>query len=143
MTLHLKWAQEERDMCSRWIRTLGLALAASCAAADAAADPDDKGFSAHDRAAIVAYYGEPQTRHPGRGRGAAHARKPLPPGIARNLARGKPLPPGLVTRPVPRELLHRIHVPRGCEVVWVDGRVLLVELATRLVRDVIEDVVYR
>lgn len=30
---------------------------------------------------------------------------PLPPGIAKNVARGKPLPPGIAKRAVPRDLL--------------------------------------
>jgi hypothetical protein len=31
--------------------------------------------------------------------------KPLPPGIAKNLARGKPMPPGIAKRAVPKEVL--------------------------------------
>jgi hypothetical protein len=31
--------------------------------------------------------------------------EPLPPGIAKNLARGKPLPPGIAKRAVPAELV--------------------------------------
>jgi hypothetical protein len=38
-------------------------------------------------------------------KGGKKGAKPLPPGIAKNLARGKPLPPGIAKRTLPRELI--------------------------------------
>jgi hypothetical protein len=68
--------------------------------------------------------------------------KGLPPGIARNLARGKPLPPGIAKQYLPDELIRALPPVRsGYERVVVDGRVLLVEVATQIVRDVLYDIV--
>jgi hypothetical protein len=61
----------------------------------------------------------------------------LPPGVARNLARGKPLPPGIAKRYPPRELLRRLPDYPGCEVVIVDDDVLLVAAATGIILDVV------
>jgi hypothetical protein len=44
----------------------------------------------------------------------------LPPGIQRNLARGKPLPPGIAKRSAPTELVSLVRVREGCELV--EGR---------------------
>src|SRR3546814_12845124 len=45
----------------------------------------------------------------------------LPPGIRKNLARGKPLPPGIATKMVPGSLLGRL--PRHPGYEWrIDGR---------------------
>lgn len=75
----------------------------------------------------------------GRGRG-----KSLPPGIAKNLARGKPLPPGIAKQALPVGLVDRLPpVRRGYERVMVDGKVLLVEIATQIVHDVLTDVLLR
>lgn len=65
----------------------------------------------------------------------------LPPGIRKRLARGKPLPPGIAKRALPADLLSRIRVPRGYEVVEVGMDVLLVEVATHVVHDILRDVV--
>lgn len=73
--------------------------------------------------------------------GKAKGRKSLPPGIAKNLRRGKPLPPGIARRGLPADLLAQLPPPpRGYERVVVDGRVLLVEIATRVVHDILSDV---
>jgi len=73
----------------------------------------------------------------------SHARgvEALPPGIRKRLARGKPLPPGIAKRALPSSLLSLIRVPRGYEVVEVGADVLLVEVATRVVHDILKDVV--
>ena len=62
----------------------------------------------------------------------------LPPGIQRNLERGKPLPPGIAKRfdgPIAHEL------PRypGYEWERVGADVVLIEAATRVVVDVLVD----
>jgi len=68
----------------------------------------------------------------------------LPPGIAKNLARGKPLPPGIARQGLPDELRHALPAPpSGYERVVVDGKVLLVEIATRVIHDILVDSVLR
>lgn len=65
----------------------------------------------------------------------------LPPGIRKRLARGKPLPPGIAKRFLPGDLRSRLEIPRGYEVIEVGLDVLLVEVATNVVHDVLMDVV--
>ena len=66
----------------------------------------------------------------------------LPPGIAKNLKRGKPLPPGIAKQQLPADLVAALPpVPRGYERVILDGRVVLVEIATQVIRDVLTDLV--
>lgn len=84
----------------------------------------------------------------GNGHGKGHGRKggrdALPPGIAKNLARGKPLPPGIAMQRLPAELTAQLPPPpEGCERIVVDGKVLLVDIATRVVHDILVDAVYR
>lgn len=70
--------------------------------------------------------------------------KGLPPGISKNLARGKPLPPGISMQQLPGELSAALPpAPRGYERGIVDGKVLLVEIATQIVHDVLSDAVLR
>ena len=72
-----------------------------------------------------------------------HAGRGLPPGIAKNLARGKALPPGIAKQSLPADLVRRLpDVPDGHERIIVDGKVLLVEVATQVVRDILTDIVY-
>ena len=76
----------------------------------------------------------------GNSRGRKHG---LPPGIAKNLRRGKPLPPGIAKQYFPQDLLARL--PRagdGLEYVVVAGKLLLVEVATQMVREVLLDAVF-
>ena len=65
----------------------------------------------------------------------------LPPGIRRNLERGKPLPPGIAKQVLPAELSSRITVPDRFEIVEVGLDVLLVEVATGIIHDVLMDVI--
>jgi len=68
--------------------------------------------------------------------------KGLPPGIAKNLARGKPLPPGIAKRYLPTDLnLQLPPPPKGFERTIVDGKILLIEIATRVVHDILTDVI--
>lgn len=72
-----------------------------------------------------------------------HAGRGLPPGIAKNLARGKALPPGIAKQSLPPELLRRLpDAPDGHERIIVDGKVLLIEMTTQVVRDILTDVVF-
>lgn len=61
----------------------------------------------------------------------------LPPGIAKNLARGKPLPPGIAKRALPSALHGRLPTYPGHEVVIVDRDVFLVNVATQIVVDIL------
>ena len=92
-----------------------------------------------DHAAIVHAYYDGQNGRPGNGRG----RSGLPPGIEKNLARGKPLPPGIAKQYLPSAVLVRLPtVPRGMEYVVVAGKLLLVEIATQMVREVLIEAVF-
>jgi hypothetical protein len=88
-------------------------------------------LSADMRSQIQDYY----TAHP------VSSAEALPPGIRRNLARGKPLPPGIAKRMAPPELTSRVRVRDGFELVEVGFDVFLVEVATNVVHDVLMDVV--
>jgi hypothetical protein len=61
----------------------------------------------------------------------------LPPGIAKNLARGKPLPPGIAKRALPGGLQTRLPAYPGHEVIIVDRDVILVDIATRVIVDIL------
>lgn len=68
--------------------------------------------------------------------------KNLPPGIARNLQRGKPLPPGIAKQVLPPALATRLpKTPDGYERIIVAGKILLVEVATQVVHDILTDIV--
>lgn len=62
----------------------------------------------------------------------------LPPGIARNLARGKPLPPGIAKRYLPSPLLAQLPRRDGYEYLIVGGSIILAEAATGLIVDILE-----
>ena len=100
-------------------------------------------FTRHEIKVIRAYY-----RSHSDSAGASDRRaskktgKGLPPGIARNLARGKPLPPGIAKKALPDDLEYRLPpVADGYERIIVDGKILLVELATQIVRDILTEAV--
>ncbi len=85
-------------------------------------------------------YGNPTAAH---GKGEKKS-KGLPPGISKNLARGKPLPPGIAKQHLPESLRSALPTPRaGYERIIVDGKVLLVEIATQVIHDMLEDVILR
>jgi hypothetical protein len=95
------------------------------------------GFSMRDREIIRDYY-------------ARHRSKPLPPGLAKRdrlppglekqLRKGGELPPGLRGRGLPRELERRLSpLPDGYARVVVGGRIVLQDADTRVVVDIIQD----
>ena len=98
-------------------------------------------FSSDEVRIIRAYYESHQVKPmPGRKKG----RGGLPPGIAKNLARGKSLPPGIAKQVLPGDLSGRLPpVHDGYERIVVDGKVLLVEIATQVVRDILTDAILR
>jgi len=74
--------------------------------------------------------------------GGKKRNKALPPGIAKNLARGKPLPPGIAKRALPNDLLVQLPpVADGYERIAVAGKILLVDIATQVVHDILVDVI--
>ncbi len=73
-------------------------------------------FTAGERDVIVKYY----AAHP-------YAAKPLPPGIAKNLARGKPLPPGIAKRALPAALLAQLPRRGGFEITVFGDRIVMLQ----------------
>ena len=65
--------------------------------------------------------------------------KPLPPGIAKNLARGKQIPPGLRRNRLPDDLLVRLPRHDGHEWILANDVVLLVDVRG-VVRDILRNV---
>lgn len=98
------------------------------------AGPVSVTLSAEQTAAVRAWYGQSASGN-GRGRGGG-----LPPGIARNLERGKPLPPGIAKQYLPQNVLVQLPPPgTGFEYIVVAGKLLLVEAATQIVRQILLD----
>ncbi len=64
----------------------------------------------------------------------------LPPGIRKNLARGKPLPPGLAKKSVPAAMLAELPQHQGYEWQVVGTDMVLVSIATAVITDVLIDV---
>ncbi len=85
-------------------------------------------FTATERQILLQYY-------------AAHPYRAtrLPPGIAKNLARGKPLPPGIAKRALPAALLVQLPRRTGVEITIFGDRIVLLE-ASGVVVDVLENV---
>ena len=99
-------------------------------------------FSDEEVRIIGAWY-EDHGRKASQG-GGKKKHKGLPPGIAKNLSRGKSLPPGIAKHHLPDGLVHELPAPpRGFERVIVDGKVLLVEIATQVIHDILSDIVLR
>ena len=66
--------------------------------------------------------------------------KPLPPGIAKKIARGGTLPPGIAKRYLPQNLLVQLPPRPGYRWVVVDNDVVLIAAATELIVDILADV---
>ena len=124
---------------------LVLALLLGCAVQSTAGGVSAQVVFADDEIAIIlGYYHDSKDQHKGNGHGNANGKghKSLPPGIAKNLQRGKPLPPGIAKQSLPSGLIAMLpDAPRGYERIIVDGKVLLVEIATQVIHDVLEDIV--
>jgi hypothetical protein len=100
-------------------------------------------FSPKEVAIIRDYYTHAQ-QDAGRGKAGKQKQQGLPPGVAKNLERGKALPPGIAKQQLPGDLSRRLPPVRdGYERILVDGRVLLVEIATQIIHDVLMDAVFR
>lgn len=64
----------------------------------------------------------------------------LPPGIAKNLARGKPLPPGIAKKTVPASMLGQLPSYPGYEWRVVGDDLVLIALSTAIVTSIINGV---
>jgi len=115
-------------------------LSMPLASASAATIGVEVTFSHDEAATIRAYFDDERYKSSNKGKGP----KSLPPGIAKNLARGKTLPPGIAKQALPGNLLRMLPpAPNGFERISVSGKVLLVEIATQVIHDVLEDVILR
>jgi hypothetical protein len=65
----------------------------------------------------------------------------LPPGIRKNLARGKPLPPGIAKKVLPPTLEGMLPIREAYRRVAVGADVILIEIATGLIVDILADVI--
>ncbi|MFC4351471.1 anti-virulence regulator CigR family protein [Fodinicurvata halophila] len=88
----------------------------------------DAAFTALEVALIRDYFGE-----------NGYRTQSLPPGIAKNLARGKPLPPGIAKQAIPGDLRSRLPGRQGYERIVVGNDVLLVTAATGIIVDILRD----
>ena len=66
--------------------------------------------------------------------------KTLPPGIAKNLARGKPLPPGIAKKAVATPMLHELPAYPDYEWKRCGADLVLVQIATQVVAEVLADI---
>ena len=98
-------------------------------------------FSDDEIKIIRAYYAQNGSAS-GKGK-HKNKHKSLPPGIAKNLRRGKPLPPGIAKQTLPHDLQRQLPAPPvGYERIIVGGKLLLVELGTQIVHDVLMDIAF-
>ena len=119
------------------IMLIGVFAAFSLPSAEAADAGISVTFSDAEVRIITAWYDD----HGAQKRGKAK-RGGLPPGIAKNLARGKSLPPGIAKQHLPQELQRALPAaPAGYDRIIVDGKILLVEVATQVIHDVLMDAV--
>jgi hypothetical protein len=95
-------------------------------------------FTDGEATIIRAYYRDQAA--PGNGKNKNH--RGLPPGIAKNLQRGKSLPPGIAKQALPAGLNNLLpSPPDGFERIVLSGKVLLVEIATQVIHDVLDDMI--
>jgi hypothetical protein len=119
---------------------LGLLLA--CSTNSAAAELSvHVVFGSNEIAIINDYYSDHDKQHKNKNH-KDKGKNSLPPGIAKNLQRGKPLPPGIAKQSLPAGLLVSLPAaPKGYERIIVGGKVLLVEIATQVIHDILEDII--
>jgi hypothetical protein len=66
--------------------------------------------------------------------------KPLPPGIAKKLARGGSMPPGIAKRYFPADLTGQLPPRPGQSWVVVGTDILLISISTNVILDVLHDI---
>ena len=125
------------------IRSQALALVAASLAVAVPAAADLAVVFSKDEVAIIHDYYAQHHDDAGKGQQKRQKSKPLPRGIAKNLARGKPLPPGIAKQQLPNDLIQRLPPVRaGYERVIVDGQLVLVAIATQVIADVLADAIF-
>ena len=72
-------------------------------------------------------------------RASGHKPKPLPPGIAKNLARGKKVPPGIMRTRLPNDLVEKLPARDGYEWAIANDVVLLIDVSG-IVRDIVRGI---
>lgn len=110
------------------VAALALVALAPAAAAQNQRNQAASGFTSAERDAIAAYF-----------RAHSYEARSLPPGIARNLERGKALPPGIAKRQLPASLQEQLPVREGFEITIFGDRIVLLE-ASGLVVDILEGI---
>ena len=97
-------------------------------------------FVESDKAAIRDYFRRASSGASGLPPGLAK-RQQLPPGLQKQVREKGTLPPGLQKRLLPGELEGRLsRLPPGYERVIVGADVVIVEIATRVILDILRDV---
>jgi len=66
--------------------------------------------------------------------------KPLPPGVAKKIARGGTLPPGIAMRSFPADLSRQLPSRPGEEWLVIGNDIVLVKVSTKTIVDVLKDV---
>jgi len=131
-------------MRSLLIAIVSMFVALSAALASAGEFGVSVVFTDNEISVIRAYYRDHTANNSNKGKGNGKGGQSLPPGIAKNLQKGKPLPPGIAKQVLPTSLIDLLPPPpRGYERVAIDGKVLLVEIATQVIHDVLEDLILR
>jgi Ni/Co efflux regulator RcnB len=125
-------------------------------AADVAKDVVSAGVKASfdelERQMIYKYFGEHKeyvqvqeheyAHEGGSGKNDKHKKKGLPPGIAKKLERGGTMPPGIAKQVLPVSLEKKLPPPpQGYERTIVGNDVLLVQIDTGRIADIITDAV--
>jgi hypothetical protein len=86
-------------------------------------------ITAIERQTIFTYFQQHQASYAGV--------KPLPPGIAKKIARGGTLPPGIAKRYLPNDLIAQLPARPGQQWLIVGTDVLLVQAGTSLILDLL------
>jgi len=86
-------------------------------------------ITAYERSTILGYVQNHQASFSGM--------QPLPPGIAKKVARGGSLPPGIAKRYFPGDLLGQLPARPGQQWMFMGTDVLLLNAATQLILDVL------
>jgi hypothetical protein len=97
-------------------------------------------FAERDKIVIRDYYRDPGSGASGLPPGLAKKQQ-LPPGLQKQVREKGTLPPGLQKRLLPGELEGRLtRLPPGYERVIVGADVVIVEIATRIIVDILADI---
>ncbi len=91
-------------------------------------------ISAVERAIIASYLDRNQAHLPP----ILATAKPLPPGIAKKIARGGAMPPGIAKKSIPGALLSQLPPRPGQKWLLVGTDLLIVEIATNVIVDVLK-----